>query len=270
MYIQIEKTSREIKHCYPSTTKAFISYSWCGEFECEEDFFISRQKVGVVVAIYTISGCGEAIVNGRKMTLTKNTLAFFGGNDVYSYYPLAKGWCFRFVHLHGTVVDMLVDEIMRTRGIVFPFFDRAETFSKFIENVISCKNEKNASNTAYSLLLAAYYGEETKAENVYIHKVKQYVAENLAGDLSVEVLAVVAGFSRPYFTKIFTKETGKTPSMYVINERLKQAKRLIYTTDKSIAEIATECGYFDTASFIRLFKRMEGVTPLALRKSQLF
>ena len=268
MYIQIEKTSLEIKHCYPITDKTFVSYSWCGEFECEQDFYILRKRVGCVVAIYTISGCGEGIINGKKIALNKNTLAFFGSKDEYCYYPLAKGWRFKFVHLHGTAVNGLIEETVRLRGNAFPFFDKAEIFSKFIDGAIACISEKDASFTAYSLLLAAYYGEENKAENTPINKAKAYILENISGNLSVANLAFITGFSRPYFTKLFIQETGKSPSAFVINERIKQAKRLLYTTDKPVSEIAAECGYFDTASFIRLFKRCEGVTPLALRKDK--
>ena len=88
MYIQIEKTSRAIKHCYPSIDKNFINYSWCGEFECEQDFYISRKRIGVVVAIYTISGCGEAIVNGEKAALDAER--FGDCRKVYALVAAAK------------------------------------------------------------------------------------------------------------------------------------------------------------------------------------
>lgn len=268
MLIQREKTSRRIKYYYPAADKSLIGYSWCGEFDCENDFFIARADVAFTVAIHTLSGCGEAIINGKKYTLAKNTLALLCGADSYSYYPLDNEWRFRFVHLSGSSIASIISAITDARTYVFPFFDREGVFDAIISNAAEHANEKLASAAAYKLLLSAYYGEESKAENGMIKSIKTYIAKNLAADLSVATLASAAGLSRPYFTELFTRETGKSPSLYVTSERLKKAKELLYTTDKPVTEIAADCGYFDVSSFIRLFKRREGATPLALRKDK--
>ena len=48
--------------------------------------------------------------------------------------------------------------------------------------------------------------------------------------------------------------------------RLYHAKELILTTDKSITEIAYDCGYRELAYFSRRFSKKFGATPSSFRK----
>ena len=60
---------------------------------------------------------------------------------------------------------------------------------------------------------------------------------------------------------------GIPPQQYVIKCRLTQAKKLLGETELSVAEISERCGYPDQTRFYKLFKKSEGVTPLAYRKN---
>ena len=52
---------------------------------------------------------------------------------------------------------------------------------------------------------------------------------------------------------------------YVTRRRIAYAKYLLRTTGRNIAEIATECGFFDQSHFTRTFGRLEGLSPLKYR-----
>ena len=70
-------------------------------------------------------------------------------------------------------------------------------------------------------------------------------------------------------SNLFPKYSEKTPSM-VINDRiLLEAKRLLLYSDNSTNEIATELGYKDPSHFSKFFKKHEGVSPSAFKKSKL-
>jgi AraC family transcriptional regulator, transcriptional activator of pobA len=60
--------------------------------------------------------------------------------------------------------------------------------------------------------------------------------------------------------------TGKSPTKWIDEAIVLEAKVLLYQSNLSISEIATEVGLFDQSYFSRLFKKYEGVTPLQFRK----
>lgn len=266
MQIQRELTTKSVKYYYPSNEKDFLSISWCGEFECKKNFFIARSKVDFTVAIFTVSGVGKLEKGGKFYSLTPGTLALLDSGENYKYYPLNDGWRFKFVHFHGSAVPNLVGEINKVNSPVFQFADKKGLFSALIECARNKESEKKVSSLVSEFFLSAYYGE-TEEKNSCVQKAKDFVLNNISGDLSVNAIASAVNLSRPYFTQLFTLETGKTPSEFVSSERLKRAKELLFTTDKPISEIALICGYSDVSSFIRFFKRNEKKSPSSLRKN---
>ncbi|MGB4657961.1 MAG: response regulator [Mobilitalea sp.] len=96
---------------------------------------------------------------------------------------------------------------------------------------------------------------------VLIQKICNYTEENYNKDISLEEAASYIGFSTYYFAKLF-KEYQKTSYIdYMINLRVKKAKKLLDDTDMNIAEVGYTVGYEDANYFTRVFKKVEGLTP---------
>lgn len=270
MDIRNEKTSKYIKYFYAGYNKQFPLFEWCGEFVCEKDFLISRAAPDFSMALYTLDGQGTLILNGIRYSLTKNSILFLSRNSKYSYFPVESGWHFKFVHFKGEMVHSIINEIIALRSPVFTIPNVNAIFDGIIECARAKADEKHASEIIFKLLHACYFCDKGHIGNSIIYKTKEYVKNNLSTDLSVSKLASQAGLSRPYFTELFTKETGASPAKYITEERLKYAKELLFTTTLSISEIAIDVGYEDVSSFIRFFKKHIGKTPLDLRKNNPF
>lgn len=60
--------------------------------------------------------------------------------------------------------------------------------------------------------------------------------------------------------------TGKSPTKWIDEAIVLEAKVLLHQSMLSISEVAAEVGIFDASYFSRLFKKYEGVTPLAFRQ----
>lgn len=71
-----------------------------------------------------------------------------------------------------------------------------------------------------------------------------------------------------YMGTAFKKETGETILSYHTRLRMNYAKRLILTTSHSIDEISRILGYTDALYFSRVFKKYNGLSPQAFRKSE--
>ena len=69
-----------------------------------------------------------------------------------------------------------------------------------------------------------------------------------------------------YLSKLFKSVTGFTFQQYQIRQRVARAKGLLCRTGDSVAKIGAAAGFQNASHFIRMFKKMEGVTPSQYRK----
>ncbi len=88
------------------------------------------------------------------------------------------------------------------------------------------------------------------------------------GDLSNAVLAARAGMSLEKFIRWFRQHMSETPASYVIQVRLKTDTELLALTDKTIDQVALECGLPNRHYFSRMFARRMGCGPAEFRKRQ--
>src|SRR3712207_5892458 len=90
---------------------------------------------------------------------------------------------------------------------------------------------------------------------------------NLAGDVSVEVLARRALMSPRTFARRFKATTGTTPHAWLLAQRLAAAEALLEGSDAPVEEIARLVGFGTAAGFREQFTRRRGVSPRAYRQT---
>jgi len=100
----------------------------------------------------------------------------------------------------------------------------------------------------------------------FIQKTVAYIDANLAGDLSLHMLAALQNLNASYLSALFHKETGKTVTDYVTSRRMDAAGKLLRTTQLQVQTIAQHCGINDSNYFSKLFKKHYGVTPMQFRE----
>ncbi len=98
-----------------------------------------------------------------------------------------------------------------------------------------------------------------------VYKVIEYVNSNYNRDISLNSAAEHVFLSPVYLCRLFKKEIGKSFIKYVMEIRAEKAKELLRNPDMKIYEIAREVGYNDIRYFTKMFKCLEGVTPVQYR-----
>lgn len=107
---------------------------------------------------------------------------------------------------------------------------------------------------------------ETNAETIdSIYKAVVYINSHYADDISVGQLCLQAGMSYSYFSRSFKSITGKNFKEYLNTIRVNQAERLLVTTNQTISEISSACGYNDISYFIKVFREYNGMPPQTYR-----
>ena len=100
----------------------------------------------------------------------------------------------------------------------------------------------------------------------FLAKVSELYEHNLERRrLSIDELAAEMCMSRSQFSRHISAATGESPSTYFNRLRLEKAARLLKDTDRSVSNIAYDCGFDDAAYFSNMFKKFYRVTPMQYR-----
>lgn len=97
-------------------------------------------------------------------------------------------------------------------------------------------------------------------------RVERLLQQHLHQPLSVSDLAEQVGTSERSLLRHFRAHFGHTPLEHIQRLRVERAKALLETTHLSFDEIVERCGYSDSASFRKLFKRATTLTPADYRE----
>lgn len=98
-------------------------------------------------------------------------------------------------------------------------------------------------------------------------QVVTHIHQHYGENLDVKKLAKLAGVSQSQFERRFNRIFGTTPYEYLLRVRITAARTLLETSDRTIADIACEAGFYDHSHFTRTFKRIVGISPGLYRKS---
>lgn len=97
----------------------------------------------------------------------------------------------------------------------------------------------------------------------------EYIEANYQKEITIAGAARIACLSYHHFCRFFKKITGKTFLQYLNFVRVREAEKLILTTDKNISEIALDVGFSSVGGFNKAFKREKSLAPLAYKKAKL-
>ncbi|OZQ98628.1 AraC family transcriptional regulator [Paenibacillus sp. VTT E-133291] len=95
--------------------------------------------------------------------------------------------------------------------------------------------------------------------------VLEYLDVNYMHPITLADAARQANMSLFYFSRFFKNLSGMSYIAYLSNIRVNQAEQLLLTTDKTILDIALECGFTNIRTFNRVFKQIKQRTPSELR-----
>ncbi|AEI40551.1 helix-turn-helix domain-containing protein [Paenibacillus mucilaginosus] len=136
-------------------------------------------------------------------------------------------------------------------------------------NLYERLNELNTSDKIVGWLKAEVYppmvghiNTRTASRNhSTIQKALDYMHEHYDTDLSMPQLASMISIPVSQFSHLFKVEVGMFFSEYLIALRMEKARELLETTDFKISDIAEKLRYNNSQNFIRVFKKMNGMTP---------
>ncbi len=96
----------------------------------------------------------------------------------------------------------------------------------------------------------------------------EFINDNFDKEQTVALAAVAEEVRMSYFhfSRAFKQSMGVSPNVYMIEQRIERAKKLLSETDLPIAEIALRVGFASQSHFTTAFRRLAWTTPKAFRE----
>ena len=166
---------------------------------------------------------------------------------------------------------------------VKPLLLKKKTFSMISEAVSLCmkfsereKDKlyhsllKDSCNTLVALVASQYLEQNNSTGKLSRFEIvtkafKEILERNYTIAKRPAAYAQKLNLSTPYLNECVKNTTGYSVSHHIQQRIILEAKRLLYHSDKSVKQIATELGYDDYPYFSRLFTKATGMAALAFR-----
>jgi len=96
--------------------------------------------------------------------------------------------------------------------------------------------------------------------------IHRYIKKNITKKITLDELAKHIGMNRSYLCERFKSDTGMTISQFLRHMKIDEAKRLIETTNLTMAQISDYLSFSSQSHFQSVFKSVEHLTPIAYKK----
>lgn len=161
--------------------------------------------------------------------------------ELYTRYPELAGKVYGISHINE------LEEYVYT-------VSRAEEYREFFREIIAELNKLDENSSRFTQV---------------VRDTKSYIAQQFSQtDLSLQQIAEYVNFSPAYLNVLFRSETGMTVKQYLIDCRIREAKRLLRNPKVRITEIAQRCGYSNSNYFAKAFKELTGLAPGEYREQK--
>lgn len=107
------------------------------------------------------------------------------------------------------------------------------------------------------------------SDELSLNNITEYIDQHSDEPLRIEDLAKQCGMSYSYFAKNFKLLYGKSCKEYIEFIKVCKADDMLLFTDSSLDYISQETGFTDCSHFIKIYKKMKGITPKQRRLTHL-
>jgi AraC-like DNA-binding protein len=250
-----------------------------GYFETEPGYFTERDELDSLLLMLTIGGEGQLEYRGQFWPVKANDLVWIDCREHHLYRTDPNAlWKFFWVHLTGAnsrAYYGYFNEMLNGKPVLG--LSDPDALTSLFRDLIASQNnhglqaEFRTAQLLVGLMTEAVLGSQSQTNaKIALHPAVQdaiTIIENQMNQrLNLDDLARQGKVSRFHLIKLFVKQTGLTPMVYLQQVRISEAKRLLHLTDWTIERIAEAVGLIPASYLIQVFRQLEGVTPGQYRK----
>ena len=150
--------------------------------------------------------------------------------------------------------------------IVELFFNRQGIPDWYITNKFPILDAKGNAIGLMGTTQSYTGAKENITPYLLIDKAVEIIRSSFREKINVSDLATTVGLSERQFLRRFNQAFACSPQAFILKTRMSAACRLLSQSDDKITTVAVNCGFADASSFVQLFRREMGETPLRYRQ----
>lgn len=242
------------------------------DFRCNlhSQWHISTHLHEYTELLYCKSGSGTVQINGRTMELTAGQLVWLPPNYVHSYqFSNCEVLCAVFSNDYIPLYALTAG----SRNLVTEPVDMQD-LCPILDNLHKQDKTSRLLISGYLNLICAKvlehctFAPQTASESILYQKVISYISTHYTEDITLEATANRFGYNPKYLSHALHTLTTVNFRELLAMYRINHAKELLIShREKSISEIAYDCGFTAQNTFNRTFKKAVGMTPFAYRNA---
>lgn len=214
--------------------------------------------------LFSVSGTGAAIINGKEITISENMLMYHEPNTPHIYHPLSGNWLTAWI-----TFEQKPNFFSAKSGVYHA--ENMNELTELCDELINIEQnilyEEKATVVLYKLLISAAKNTENSEDCNKILPAMEYIEKNYLRDISLEDLSSLCCMTREYFCRLFKKQYHTTAFSYIKNMRIQESKKLLLQNkNDKLSQTAEAVGYKSLNYFLTDFKKNEGITPSEFRR----
>ena len=250
-----------------------------GDLECLTAHFLTHVYEPHTHETYAIGGiiggCERFEIRGVQYAARMGDLCLLNPDVVHDGRPEGEGYAYRTIYPSVELVNEIAADLtgfLPKGTITFrdPVEHDPQLSAAFIAAHRTLERDEAALETDEAMVqvigqMLTRYAKladfrKPARERRAVRSAKDYLAENVTENVDLATLAAISGLSRSHLIRSFKRETGLTPHAFLIDRRVRLARRLLLSGMPPV-NVAVSTGFADQAHMTRAFKARIGITP---------
>ena len=143
-------------------------------------------------------------------------------------------------------------------GVIFRQLVDCSRRNMYTTRMVECALEMLLTELTQEHLDSCGTGRES---NPLIEDINEWIRLNCHRQITINDVAEEFHYNPEYLSSLYSRETGSTLTRSIVMARVDISKRMLSDRNMSIKEAAFSCGFNDEKYYMRVFRKIEGMTP---------
>jgi len=230
-----------------------------------------------------LSGSGSFITEHNRYELNAGDTFLIRPNELISYESDSNDpWHYRWVAFRGEQAEHLVTIAGFNSGCEVMNHVSLEPVGSYYHDILEIFRYSHPTSSIHASgllhMIMTEYGRAQQPSEHVLHRQQSnehqlhnqmvhYLTTQYTHPVSIEHMAEALGYNRAYLSRIFKLKIGVTPSTFLLQLRLDNARRLLRERQElTIEQVSASVGIQDALYFSKQFKKRYQQSPTSYRK----
>ncbi len=211
-------------------------------------------------------------IDGDWTEVPETTAVLYAPQSIQQYKAIGGRYIDDWLHIEADKAEIERFGIKLNTPLTIKDAERTYTIFRIMKEEYVFHNYENT-ETVSALLEALLYklsesGQMKNEISMSLNKIRRKMIQSPMNDWLLADAARMANLSVSRFETLYSKQFGISFCADVIASRIQYAKDLLISSELSIKQISSKCGYSSESYFARQFKKHTDMTPAEFRKAE--